>query len=184
MIICSCIGISLVSKLSGLLLVRILTTNVCLIELIQNGPRSLIIDIRNLGHNLTSSLPLIGRGSGGRCYGSLCLSRANLSSSVVFSFIGLLVYSLIRRIHTQIGKDRGMLLIIVDSRFLKEFGQICHTISIRSVKSIPSEGPELTLGHGLCLLHLLRIQCDLVGVDSSGGGMHTKVLRFVWGLGI
>lgn len=183
MIIGTSSGVSL-KLLLVLLLGLIITTNIGLIELIQDRPRSLIIDIWNLGHNLACSLSLISRSCSGWSNWSCSLSWRNLSGGILLVLIILLVEILIWRIHSKIGENRRMLLVIVHPRFLKEILQISHSISIRCIKSISPESPELTLCHGLRLFHLLRIQRDLVCVDSSRSAMHTKILRFVWRLSI
>ena len=77
-----------------------------------------------------------------------------------------------------------MLLIIIHSRLLKEIGKIGHSITVRGVQPVSSKRSELTLSHLLGLLDLHGAQGHLIGVDSGGSCVHTKILRLVWGFHI
>ena len=72
--------------------------------------------------------------------------------------------------HTVVQTRLAILLVVRDSVLFQEIYQSSQALFVARVKSVPAELLELSVGHLLGLLYLLRVQLHLGRVDSIAAG--------------
>jgi hypothetical protein len=149
--------------------------SVRLTELVQDRPRSFRVNSWNLRHYLAVvGMRVISEFRVGR----LVLWRTGFVWTICIFVPVSVVASLSRRqyvVHCAT-EHTGLtvLLIIIHPRLLEQIDQTVDSFLVTCVESISSELLNLALGDLLGLFDLLRVELDLVRIDSSPSN-HTQV---------
>lgn len=125
-----------------------------LIELIQDGATSLVVDVRDLGHNLLRSVS-------DATY--LCLLHG--TGGVLVSVVRGVVVLFIGRAHAEI--KNIILLVVNDARLLQHILHVLQSVSIVGVETVSAELSQLAFRHLSGLFLLLCSQLDLSGIDGG-----------------
>lgn len=131
---------------------------ISLVELIEDGSASFIVDVADLGHNLLLNQVIINSATYLLILIGTCLHIGGVL--VVVVVLGVLI-----RGHAKV-VDR-VLLVVDDPGLLESLGQVHKPVPIVGIETVPSELPKLALGHFSSFFHLSSTQLNLGCIDGT-----------------